>query len=112
MTTTRCSEHEMRVLVPIDELGPRVRPALVRWLREHDIAPAVLAVGPAIERDPVLNVLVWREQRSDGSIVKRWRYAPMGSVGSWPSPFPSALQDVDESVRRARTRSQEPQVTR
>lgn len=93
MRDVHCTEQQLDLLVPISELTATQRAALTRWLWDHDITPATLAIGYPIERDPLMNTLTWCEQRPDGSVVKRWRLAPMrsASASAWPGPFPPAL---------------------
>lgn len=87
----RHDDRQLLVSVPLDELDPLVRRALLRWLWEHNISPAVLVVDRPIERDDVASVLVWRERLVTGEVVKRWRFAPVAESGTWPAPFPAGL---------------------
>lgn len=101
----RQSETEVRLLRPLDEMSAPVRRALTRWLWAHDITPSAVAVDTDIERDDVLNVLIWREQQSDGTVVKRWRYAAHDGNGLWPAPFPAIVAapvaDIAPASRQA-----------
>ena len=89
----RCSDTELQLLRPLHEMDTAARHALTRWMWDHDITPSRVAVGPSIERDDQLNVLVWREQQADGTVVKRWRFAAHDGLSLWPAPFPHALLD-------------------
>lgn len=88
----RCSESELRLLRPLDEMSSRTRHAATRWLWQHDITPSTVAIGVPIERDTVQNLLVWREQRRDGTVLKRWRFAAHEGIDPWPAPFPASLR--------------------
>lgn len=90
----RCTAGELRLLRPLDEMSAPVRLALTRWLWDHGITPSTVALGLAIERDDEQNLLVWREQRDDGRIVKRWRFAPHDGVSRWPAAYPQALLEA------------------
>jgi hypothetical protein len=87
----RHTHDELSLLRPLDEMATPVRHALTRWLWAHDITPSTVAVGLPIERDDVDNVLVWRERRPDGTVVKRWRYAPHDDNRPWPAEFPAGV---------------------
>lgn len=87
-----CSESELRLLRPLDEMSPRTRHAATRWLWQHDITPSTVAIGVPIERDAGQSLLTWREQRPDGTLLKRWRFAAHEGVDRWPAPFPASLR--------------------
>lgn len=100
----RCTTDEMVLLRPLGEMSTSARHAATRWLWEHGITPSTVAIGLSIERDDVQQLLVWREQRADGSVVKRWRFAAHDGAGSWPAAFPSALTaDVRRPAHADRT---------
>lgn len=94
----RATGTEVRLLRALDDMAAPVRIALTRWLWDHDITPSEVALGLAIERDDVQHVLVWRERRPGGQVVKRWRFAPYDDGTRWPAPFPDVVLGADAGL--------------
>ncbi|MFB9314643.1 hypothetical protein [Nocardioides plantarum] len=86
-----CTDDELRLLVPLDELDDGTRGTVTRWLLEHEVTPSSLEIGAPVHRDEIHEVLAWRERRPDGSVVRRWLYHPPIQGRTWPRPFPPAL---------------------
>lgn len=90
-TQIRCTDAELELLTPIDDLPDAVRATLVEWLTAHGIDAKTLPVGTVVELDHVTGTLRWRANEN-GSQVLRWKYFP---PSSWPTPFPKALRSDD-----------------
>jgi hypothetical protein len=93
----RCTDTELRLLRPLDEMSTPLRHAATRWLWDHGITPSAVAIGLGIERDPAQHLLVWREEQADGRIIKRWRFAAHDDdMAHWPAAFPTVLVSAGE----------------
>ena len=92
MTTAgiRCTDTELELRRPLDELPTGTRTAVADWLTLHGVEAGLVPVGSVVERDYYGGVLHWREEQPDGGLVRRWRYA---TPSAWPAPFPSALRN-------------------
>ena len=93
MTTreaVECSGEAMTLRCTVDRLPGHIQGAVSRWLADHDIDPAVVAIGQPIERDAMREILTWREE-SDHGVLVRTRLPAVADGAVWPAPFPALL---------------------
>ena len=78
---------------PLEEIVEPQRTAVAAWLAEHQIDPARVALGTAVERHEASSSISWREEDAGGLIVHRTFPAVHHDEG-WPAPFPDVLMPL------------------
>lgn len=89
-----CTETELCLRRPLDELAPSVRRALTVWLWNHTIAASTLVPGEVIVRDPHATTLRWHQVDADGAETVEWLMRPRDPDAVWPAPFPPAVLEM------------------
>jgi len=93
LEAVECSGDAMTLHCSVEDLPGHLRGAVASWLIEHDIDPAVVALGLPIERDSMREVLTWRET-SDCGVLVRTRLPAVADGAIWPAPFPALVMDL------------------
>jgi hypothetical protein len=75
----------LTVRKPFEQLDEATRTAIVDWLVEHGIDPALVALDAPVERDELFRGITWREDTPGGRVV-RHRFPAV--TAPWPAPFP------------------------
>ncbi len=110
-----CTDTELTLHVPLDELEPGTRLIIATWLVNHGVDLDTLVIGYPVRRRRDRSALEWRYHGAQGDLV-RTRIAPR-PFGTWPEPFPTALLRGHGRDRRqaptdrgTRTRSRRPAI--
>lgn len=90
LEAVECSSDSMILHRPVSSLPSHLQGAVARWLTDHDIDPATVALGHPIERDSMREILTWREN-SDHGVIVRTRLPAVADGAVWPAPFPAQL---------------------